>query len=191
MSSSPASAVAPAVDAAAAPAAASATVPAASAASAAPSAPVSAAAPFVADAPNTVYPTAEGNELKCFLFLLKGMGAGKAVSQAAHAVRVIVSDLTARSTRVLCNPMLAPQQSLASLPEPCVRFQRWSLRDTVIALAATAEQLDSLASLPEAVAIVDREGDKYVPAGTLVCVGFPPRASDSMKSITSQLKLFA
>jgi len=122
-------------------------------------------------------------DLKLYIFVLKSLKPGKAVSQAGHAVHLIVDELATAYTTECYETMTG------KLPESIQRYRRWCSKPTKVALSATDDQLLKLASMPEATSIVDVEGDLNVRPGTLVCVAFRPRSSASFARITAHHKL--
>jgi len=120
-------------------------------------------------------------ELRVAIFVLKSLGAGKAVSQACHAVHQMTMRL---------------EQEYFQTPFPitprCLLYKEWCEKPTKIVLAATAEQLMALASREhESIPILDEEGDEHnhLPPGTLVCVALLPMRSQESRELTKLYKL--
>lgn len=136
---------------------------------------------YITSDPTAVYNTPEDNELKMFFFVLKGLGTGKAVSQACHAMDQAADALVGSYKQAVFTG--------APLSNQCTRYRKWRFKPTKVVRSADEAQLRHLCSHPEAVTIVDSDGDAFVPPGTLVCVAFPPRPAASMPADSRYHKL--
>lgn len=121
--------------------------------------------------------------LTLYVFVKQDLRAGKAVSQAGHAIHSIVHNLVSEYKDV-CYESLSNR-----LPEHLQRYLQWCKKPTKVALKATDEQLMQLATFPEATAIIDEQGDVNVRPSTLVCVAFRPRAPSTLAAIRAHHRL--